>query len=56
MSALFFLLPLAAMLVTSAVVAFVWAARDGQLDDLETPQVRMLFDEAEPRLEPKFDE
>jgi NAD(P)-dependent dehydrogenase (short-subunit alcohol dehydrogenase family) len=31
----------------AAVVAFVWSARSGQLDDLETPAVRMLHDDTE---------
>jgi len=27
------------------VVAFIWATRDGQFDDTETPAHRMLFEE-----------
>jgi cbb3-type cytochrome oxidase maturation protein len=27
------------------LVAFIWAVRSGQYDDLESPSVRMLFDE-----------
>jgi len=33
------------LLASSGVVAFVWATRRGQLDDLETPPLRMLLDD-----------
>jgi cbb3-type cytochrome oxidase maturation protein len=42
---LYVLVPMAILLAASAVLAFLWAARDGQLDDLETPPLRMLHDE-----------
>ena len=45
MSVLFVAVPVALLLVGSAVVAFFWAARHGQLDDLETPPLRMLLDD-----------
>ena len=38
-------LPLALLLAAAAVVVFIWATRSGQFDDLETPAVRVLFDE-----------
>lgn len=47
MSVLYIVLPLAIVVVTAAVVAFVWSARSGQMDDLETPAVRMLHDDTE---------
>jgi cbb3-type cytochrome oxidase maturation protein len=34
--------PLALLVVGAAVGAYVWAARDGQFDDLTTPAVRAL--------------
>ena len=46
-SVLYFLLPLAGLLVTGAVVAFFVAARGGQFDDLDTPPLRVLFDDDE---------
>lgn len=46
-SVLYIVLPLAIVIVTAAVLAFVWSARSGQMDDLETPAVRMLHDDAE---------
>jgi len=46
---IFVLLPLALLVAAIAVGFFVWAARTGQFDDLETPAVRILFDGEEPR-------
>ncbi len=51
MSILFVLIPLAMLLLGVALGAFFWAVGHGQFDDLETPGVRVLFDddEHEPR-------
>ena len=48
MSVLFVAVPIAVLLASSGVLAFVWAARRGQLDDLETPPLRMLLDDDAP--------
>ncbi len=45
MSVIYVVLPIALVIVGLAVAAFVWSVRTGQLDDLETPAVRMLYDE-----------
>ena len=45
MSVVFIVVPLAALIVLVAVIAFVVSARRGQFDDLDTPPVRMLNDE-----------
>ncbi len=45
MSVIYLVLPLALVIVAVAVVAFVWSARSGQFDDMETPAVRMLHDD-----------
>ena len=45
MSVIFLVLPLALIIVGAAVLAFVWSARSGQFDDLETPAMRMLHDD-----------
>ena len=45
MTILYFLVPLALALAAGAIVAFAWAARDRQFDDLEAPAVRMLDDD-----------
>ena len=47
MTVLYLLVPLALVLVGCAVLTFVWAVRNGQFDDLETPAVRVLFDDEE---------
>jgi cbb3-type cytochrome oxidase maturation protein len=47
MSVLFVALPVALLLGGSAVLAFIWATRGGQFDDLETPRWRMLTDDKE---------
>jgi cbb3-type cytochrome oxidase maturation protein len=44
MSVIYLVLPLALIIVGVAVLAFVWSAKNGQYDDLETPAVRMLHD------------
>lgn len=45
MSVVFIVVPLAALIVLAAVIAFVVSARRGQFDDLDTPPVRILHDE-----------
>jgi len=50
---IFVLLPLALLIAAIAVGLFIWAARTGQFDDLDTPAVRMLFDDEEPRHVPQ---
>jgi cbb3-type cytochrome oxidase maturation protein len=45
MSVLYLVLPLALVIVGVAVAAYLWAARAGQFDDLETPSVRVLGDD-----------
>lgn len=51
MSVLFLVVPLALLLVGVAVCAFVWSARGGQFDDLDTPAVRMLHDDEGPMVD-----
>jgi cbb3-type cytochrome oxidase maturation protein len=45
MSVIFLVLPLALLIVAVAVGAFVWAAKRGQYDDLETPAIRAVHDD-----------
>ena len=45
MSTLYIVLPLALIVVSLAVAAFVWVVRSGQLDDVDTPPRRILFDD-----------
>ena len=45
MTALYLVLPLALLVASCAVAAFVWTVRSGQLDDVDTPPRRILFDD-----------
>lgn len=45
MSVVYVMLPVALLMAGAALAAFVWAARRGQFDDVDTPQHRMLFDD-----------
>ena len=47
MNIIYLLVPLAILLAAAAVVAFVWAVRRGQFDDLDTPGMRMLHDDGQ---------
>ena len=47
MSAVYIALPVALLLALAGVIAFIWSVRTGQLDDLETPAVRILGEEDE---------
>ena len=52
MSVLYVVLPLALLVVGVAVAAFLWAAKRGQFDDLDTPAMRALHgDEPDPAKE-----
>ena len=46
MTILLVLIPLGIVLLIVAVVAFVWAVRNGQFEDLEGEGERILFDDA----------
>ena len=46
------LVPLAFLLVALGIGAFVWALRRGQFDDLDSPQLRILFDDQQSRQHP----
>lgn len=39
-------IPVALLVAAGAVVAFIWAARTDQFEDLDTPPRRMLLDDA----------
>ena len=45
MEVVFVLLPLALVVAGVMLALFIWAVRSGQYDDLETPAVRILFDD-----------
>lgn len=45
MSVLYIALPVALLFAAGAVATFLWSLNRGQYDDLDTPPVRMLFDD-----------
>lgn len=44
MNVLLLLIPLSLMLLVVMIAAFVWAVRNGQFDDLDTPPLDVLAD------------
>lgn len=47
MSVVFVMAPIALLLAAVFVGAFIWASRDGQFDDTDTPAHRVLLEEKE---------
>lgn len=47
MEVLLFAVPVALLISLLAVLAFIYQVKSGQFDDLETPPLRMLFDDVE---------
>ena len=47
MSAMYLLIPLSIVLLAAAVWAFFWAVNHGQFEDLDSPAVRILDDDAD---------
>lgn len=47
MTVLILLIPIALLLGALGLASFIFAARSGQFDDLETPALRALLDESE---------
>lgn len=45
MDIVYVLLPIAILIAILALIAFIWAVRTGQFEDLKTPALRILFDD-----------
>ncbi len=45
MMILYLILPLTLLIAAAAVAAFAWTVRSGQLDDVDTPPRRILFED-----------
>lgn len=45
MSALYFMLPVSLLLALIFLVAYIWAVRSGQYEDVATPSMRILTDD-----------
>ncbi|MBF0255261.1 MAG: cbb3-type cytochrome oxidase assembly protein CcoS [Gammaproteobacteria bacterium] len=50
MDSLYYLIPIALILVAGAVWVFLWSVRSGQFDDLEGPAHRILMDDDDPNI------
>jgi cbb3-type cytochrome oxidase maturation protein len=48
LEALYLLIPVSVLLAAVALALFLWAMLTGQFDDLETPPLRILFEEEPP--------
>jgi cbb3-type cytochrome oxidase maturation protein len=48
MNIIFVLIGISILIAIIAISAFFWAMRNGQNDDMETPAIRILFDEDKP--------
>lgn len=53
MGIVIFLLIASVLVAGGFLIAFIWAIRHGQFDDLETPAVRVIFDETSVPLDKK---
>jgi cbb3-type cytochrome oxidase maturation protein len=45
MTILYLVVPLALVIVGAGVIGYLWAVKSGQMDDLETPGIRVIRDE-----------
>ena len=52
MTVLYLILPLALLFASGAVAAFAWTVQSGQLDDVDTPPRRILFEDERARFAP----
>lgn len=52
MEVIIILLPIALVLGGLFIFAFIWSAKKGQYDDLETPRFRMLLDDKNINVKP----
>lgn len=52
MEVIFIVMLLGLLLAAAAVIAFIWATRAGQFDDLDTPAMRVVLDDDEDDVHP----
>ena len=48
MSVIILLIIIGIVVAGSFLIGFIWAVKSGQYDDIESPAMRMLFDDAKP--------
>ncbi|HXC58231.1 MAG TPA: cbb3-type cytochrome oxidase assembly protein CcoS [Steroidobacteraceae bacterium] len=51
MTVLLLLIPLSLLLLACMIGAFIWAVRNGQFEDLDTPPLEMLIEHSEVAIE-----
>ena len=56
MEILYLLIPLSVVLLLLAIGLFFWAAKSGQFEDLEGPAYRILMDDEDDPMVPKYGE
>ena len=49
MTALYFLIPIALLVLAVALALFIWSLRKGQYEDLDSPAHRIIIDDREER-------
>ena len=50
MSSLYFLIPMAIIILAVGILAFVWSVKSGQFEDMEGPAHRILMDDDDPNI------
>ncbi len=56
MDIIYLLLPISILLALIGLAAYIWSVKNGQFDDLETPAIRMLFDDQEKKTKKEEDD
>jgi len=49
-SSLYFLIPMAIIILAVGILAFVWSVKSGQFEDMEGPAHRILMDDDDPNI------
>ena len=55
MEILYLLIPLSVLILLFAIGLFIWAAKSGQFEDMEGPAYRILRDDDEDPMVPKYE-
>lgn len=50
LSVLYFMIPISLLLGACFLVGFIWAAKNGQYEDLENPAIRILFEKEDTKV------
>ena len=56
MSVILIMIPAALVLAGLGLVAFIYAAKSGQFDDLDTPALRAVFDDDDDIIPPQLEQ